>query len=368
MSKQIQDHYKYNRLISTLRQKIFAGEFDHDGQLPPERKLAEMFGFARVTIRTALRELKEDGLVEQRPGVGTFVKLPQKQQPEPQRREYRFCFICRPSPMNLTPEADPYNSQLLLGFFKAKNRENMFTLDTLVIPNDFDSLADYAGKTGTDFDQWDGLILSHGPTDADIDWLVRGKQNFVVLGEIESMRYFPVVTVDNFTGAYLLTRHLLAQGKKEPLFLFVEEKHLWEKRRIAGFLQALSDAGIPNGRERIVHEIPADLGETRNYMKGLIRRKVPFDSLIIASDIHGTGVLEELKSSGIRVPEDVAVGIYGGFRWFANMFPHVPYLTQPFARIGETAIGMLKERLANGQSSISIEVIPPELAANDTGN
>lgn len=365
MSKKIQDHYKYNRLISALRQKIFAGEFDHEGQLPPERKLAEMFGFARVTIRTALRELKEDGLVEQRPGVGTFVKLPQKQQPEPQRREYRFCFICRPSPMNLTPEADPYNSQLLLGFFKAKNRENMFTLDTLVIPHDFDSLADYAGKTGTDFDQWDGLILSHGPTDADIDWLVRGKRNFVVQGEIESMRYFPVVTVDNFTGAYLLTRHLLAKGKKEPLFLFVEEKHLWEKRRIAGFLQALSDAGIPNGRERIVHEIPADVGETRSYMKELIRRKVPFDALIIAGDIHGIGVLEELKNSGIRVPEDVAIGIYGGFRWFSNMFPHVPCLTQPFADIGETAIGMLKEQLANQQCPISIKVISPKLVADN---
>jgi DNA-binding LacI/PurR family transcriptional regulator len=367
LKKKIQDHYKYNQLISALRQKIYAGDFDQDGKLPPERTLAQSFGFSRVTVRSALQELEEDGLIERRPGVATFVKTSRKAPPESQHREYRFCFICRPSPMGLAPEDDPYNSQLLLGFFKAKNRENMFSLDTLVIPNDFASLHDYARKQGINLKQWDGLILSHAPTPDEINDLIHDKINFVVLGETDSMRYFPVITVDNFSGAYMLTSHLLQQGKQEPLFLFVNKNNLWEKRRVAGFFQALSEAGIATAPERIIRDCPADLAATRRYLKELLRRRRPFDALVVTGDIRGCGVLEELAAAGIRVPEDVAVGLYDGYHWIANMFPHVPCLAQPFASIGETAIKMLKERLANPESAISIEVIMPQLLTGPGG-
>jgi GntR family transcriptional regulator len=43
------------------------------GRLPPERELSERFSVARETLRRALRELEEDGLLERRQGAGTFV-------------------------------------------------------------------------------------------------------------------------------------------------------------------------------------------------------------------------------------------------------------------------------------------------------
>jgi GntR family transcriptional regulator len=64
----------YLRLYEVLREKIFSGEYGVGDQIPTEREIEELFGVSRITIRHALRLLQEQGLVERRPGKGTFVR------------------------------------------------------------------------------------------------------------------------------------------------------------------------------------------------------------------------------------------------------------------------------------------------------
>jgi GntR family transcriptional regulator len=42
--------------------------------LPPEREIAELTGFSRVTVRKAIQEMVKDGTIEQRQGSGSFVR------------------------------------------------------------------------------------------------------------------------------------------------------------------------------------------------------------------------------------------------------------------------------------------------------
>ncbi len=60
-------------ITSRLRRAIETGVFSDGDQLPPERHLATAFGAARSTIRKALNQLEESGLVVRRVGSGTFV-------------------------------------------------------------------------------------------------------------------------------------------------------------------------------------------------------------------------------------------------------------------------------------------------------
>ena len=67
---------KGRRVYLVLRDRILGGEIAPGGRLPGEPSLALAHGVARVTIRRALDRLAEDGLVDRRPGAGTFVRAP----------------------------------------------------------------------------------------------------------------------------------------------------------------------------------------------------------------------------------------------------------------------------------------------------
>ena len=64
-----------------LREKIASGAWRPDHRIPSERELAEALGISRVTVRLALNELVAEGLLQRRPGKGTYVKAPPLEQP-----------------------------------------------------------------------------------------------------------------------------------------------------------------------------------------------------------------------------------------------------------------------------------------------
>jgi GntR family transcriptional regulator len=63
----------YRRIAEDLRQKIESGELPRGSQLPTELELREQYDASRNTVRDAIKWLMNRGLVETRPGQGTFV-------------------------------------------------------------------------------------------------------------------------------------------------------------------------------------------------------------------------------------------------------------------------------------------------------
>jgi GntR family transcriptional repressor for pyruvate dehydrogenase complex len=64
----------YEEIVRQIRQMIGEGRLNSGDRLPPERDLAEKFVVSRTSVREALRTLESLGLVEIRPGEGTFVR------------------------------------------------------------------------------------------------------------------------------------------------------------------------------------------------------------------------------------------------------------------------------------------------------
>ena len=63
----------YRQIAAELRQQIKAGELEPGQQLRTELELRERYGASRNTIRDAIKWLAARGIVETRPGQGTFV-------------------------------------------------------------------------------------------------------------------------------------------------------------------------------------------------------------------------------------------------------------------------------------------------------
>ena len=75
MNDRLQKRLGSSEITELLRREIGTGVLVAKERLSPERLLAETYGVARGTIREALNQLAKEGLVEIRPGSGTFVTI-----------------------------------------------------------------------------------------------------------------------------------------------------------------------------------------------------------------------------------------------------------------------------------------------------
>ncbi|MCS0502058.1 GntR family transcriptional regulator [Ancylobacter mangrovi] len=66
----------YRRLYQTIAGRITSGDWRPGDALPAELDLARLYGVAPGTVRKAIDELVDDGLIERRHGSGTFIRRP----------------------------------------------------------------------------------------------------------------------------------------------------------------------------------------------------------------------------------------------------------------------------------------------------
>ncbi|GAB6099937.1 phosphonate metabolism transcriptional regulator PhnF [Halanaerocella petrolearia] len=63
----------YYQLENIIREKIEQGEYQSGDKIPSERKLSQQFDLSRMTIRKAIDNLVDEGLLHRKRGKGTFV-------------------------------------------------------------------------------------------------------------------------------------------------------------------------------------------------------------------------------------------------------------------------------------------------------
>lgn len=64
----------HRQLFLVLHDEIARGVLAPGDALPTEQSLCDQFGVSRITVRRALADLAEQGLIERRRGVGSFVR------------------------------------------------------------------------------------------------------------------------------------------------------------------------------------------------------------------------------------------------------------------------------------------------------
>ncbi len=66
----------YKQLMRKLRADIANGVYPVHSRIPSEQELCETYKVSRVTVRKALAELTQEGLLNRQQGKGTFVGVP----------------------------------------------------------------------------------------------------------------------------------------------------------------------------------------------------------------------------------------------------------------------------------------------------
>ncbi len=173
------------------------------------------------------------------------------------------------------------------------------------------------------------------------------------------------VDADNAGGAAQAVGHLLTQGRTVIGTVSGPTTMAAGADRLAGWKQALSDAG-----HRPVRALSVGGGFTRAggaaAAATLLERRPDVDGIFVASDLMAIGVLDTLRQAGRRVPDDVAVVGFDDSGLAESSDPPLTTVRQPIEDIGRHMAEHLLARLERGAGPEAL-VLPTELVVRASG-
>lgn len=164
------------------------------------------------------------------------------------------------------------------------------------------------------------------------------------------------LTVDNFGGGYLATRHLLDHGHTEVACLAGPAGNQPADSRTRGWRRAIMQAGLSPGAQLLVHSA---FRREAGYeaMRVLLTEYDPPTAVFAESDEHAIGALSAAAECGIRVPQDLALVSFDGIPESRFTRPSLTTVAQPFEELGRQAVDLaLGSRPGDGAHRVRLSV------------
>lgn len=185
-------------------------------------------------------------------------------------------------------------------------------------------------------------------------------------------RYFPdiqtdYVSTDHYKAAYDAGNHLITNGYKRIGMIAYKSQLFHMHERIRGYQDALKDSRMPAQKNWLKKVRFSHIeSEVRAAIDELIALEQPVDALIFATyglAINGLKYINELR---LRVPDDLAIVSFGQAEVFDLYYCPITYLKQPIGLLGQTAVGLLVEKLKNRQKGPDQILMKAELIIRDS--
>ncbi|WP_028045238.1 LacI family DNA-binding transcriptional regulator [Cellulomonas sp. URHE0023] len=190
----------------------------------------------------------------------------------------------------------------------------------------------------------------------------------VLLGETAAPLTVDRVMIDNVLAAQEITRHVLDAGRRRVGFVGHERSGLSEtsRQRIAGYQQALEDAGIaPDPALLIATAEISAVGAVRAVGE-MLDAGLVVDALVCRDDLAAIGTLRALHERGIRVPHDVAVTGWDDIHLSAVTFPSLTTVSPDLEALAERAVSMLLERIGGFDGMGRHVVVPHRVVVRES--
>ena len=155
------------------------------------------------------------------------------------------------------------------------------------------------------------------------------------------------IDIDNQAAAREAVDHLIAHGYRRIAHISGPANIAASVERLAGYEQALSEAGKLIDPTLIV---PGDFTDVSGYqaMRLLLERAEGRpDAVFVGSDTMAVGALRAINEAGLSVPDDVAVMGFDGLTAHSRIYPFLSTQAQPVPALGRTAVEMLLQRIAD---------------------
>ena len=175
-------------------------------------------------------------------------------------------------------------------------------------------------------------------------------------------------TPDNFMAGKLAVEHLLDRGRHSIALINGEPSYTAATDRAAGATAAMAARGLTlEGADGLYGQWTESWG--RQCTATLLASGRAIDGIVAASDQIARGVIDQLRESGLRVPEDVAViGVDNWDILAQSARPPLSSIDMQLQELGRAAARALSTAIGGashpGVNRLPVRVVPRESTAS----
>jgi DNA-binding LacI/PurR family transcriptional regulator len=335
---------KHRRIFDTLREEILQGMHPNGKRLASEGQLVRHYATSRPTVARALNELERLGLVERRPGSGTYVCG------APKNACGLFAVVLQdlglsgvniwgPIYSAIARSASRHRHDVLVGNLPT-DHEAWKSLDVRTFCDDL-----IARKPLGVFMQPLELPPVYWHLNQQIVETLDAAGITVVLLNLDVVdrperSKFDIVGMNHRLAATVVAEHLLKLGARRLAFVTPVTYLTSVEDRIAGSLDAMRKFGI-NCEHGFVK-----VGDPLDPEFVMAALGVPsVDAVICVNDHTALRFLKTLSTKGIGVPKDVRLASFDDVEYAALSSPALTTLHIPAQAWGEVALDTMFQRI-----------------------
>ncbi len=342
---------KTSDIVGQLLQELTEQRVPVGQRLPTELELMERFAVSRTTVRLALAELTNRGLIERRQGLGTFRAAPNGSRKPAERLMLVGVWFNLPSGPLYGPMAEGIRQELAHHDYHAVFEGGMGAGEQL------------KGVYSLIRKGLDGYIVSpssnpRDPHEPILEMLRQGSPVVLVdkqVGQAEA----DLVATNGRLGAEVLTEHLIDLGHRRIGFIGTAGVSTVEER-LGGYEAAMRrrGLGVHPAWVGVSEDVFPDYGRAAAIkMLGLPAETRPTAVFGVNDPIAETAA-GAARSLGLVVPRDLSVVGFDDAGFDPDQPPWLTTYAQPKFRIGQQAAQLLVRRIrepAGRRESVLLE-------------
>lgn len=208
----------------------------------------------------------------------------------------------------------------------------------------------------------DGIVVMTPDADPSIlDHAVPDTVPLVLVNPSQMEARFDALAIDNFGGAYAMTRHLLSLGHQHLAFITGPAGNVDAVERLRGFRAAVKDLA-PGGA--VIGEYEGDFREESGYRAGrtlLAKRSRP-TAVFAANDAMAIGALSAFHEADLAVPDEIALAGFDDIPIARFVSPPLTTVRVAIRELGQRAVERLCAAIEAGKEhQRRVERMPTEL-------
>lgn len=311
------------------------------------REVARMAGVSPTTVSQVLNNKGRFREETRRLVLETAARLGYTVERTPSRTLKRLAVIF---PVHL--QSGIASNELYQEIYETITRRLPQGVNLLAVPNDLNFLPLNSALTQQQIDA--AILFGVGADDPIVERLKCHDIPTLLIMRQTTAKALHWVSIDHRQAAYDATRHLLSKGHQDIVFLITHDTTGYVEQRIAGFTEALAEAGVNVDERRVLIH---DEGDQPSTIDTVFRRDSLPTAIFASPDTLAVKCIHEAKRLGLRVPEDLSVIGFDDLACASQCDP--PLTTIGFSRqaLGELSVALLQTALE--RELVSITAIVP---------